>query len=60
MTAMLPLAAFIPAETTFLDRGLSFLGIPILIGLAWLLSTNRKAINWKTVGWGLRSRSSLG
>ncbi len=53
MTAMLPLAAFIPAETTFLDRGLSFLGIPILIGLAWLLSTNRKAINWKTVGWGV-------
>lgn len=50
---MLPLAAFIPAETTFLDRGLSFLGIPILIGLAWLLSTNRKAINWKTVGWGV-------
>jgi CNT family concentrative nucleoside transporter len=53
MTSLLPLAAFIPAETTLLDRGLSFLGIPILIGIAWLLSTNRKAINWKTVGWGV-------
>ncbi len=53
MTALLPLAAFIPAETTMLDRGLSFLGIPILLFLAWLLSTNRKAINWKTVGWGV-------
>lgn len=50
---MFHLAVFLPAETTVLDRGISLLGIPILIGLAWLLSTNRKAISWKPVAWGV-------
>ena len=50
---MFQLAVFLPAETTFFDRGISLLGIPILIGLAWLLSTNRKAISWKPVAWGV-------
>lgn len=50
---MFQLAVFLPAETTVLDRGVSLLGIPILIGLAWLLSTNRKSINWKPVAWGV-------
>jgi CNT family concentrative nucleoside transporter len=31
----------------------AILGFVIILGLTWLLSTNRKAINWKTVGWGL-------
>ncbi|MDG1480690.1 MAG: nucleoside transporter C-terminal domain-containing protein [Myxococcota bacterium] len=50
---MLTVAAFLSAETTLLDRGISLLGIPILIGLAWLLSHNRKAVNWKPVAWGV-------
>ena len=50
---MLPLAVFLPVETTLFDRGVSLLGIPILVGLAWLLSTNRKAISWKPVAWGV-------
>ena len=53
MPGMFHLAVFLPAETTFLDRGISFLGIPILVGLAWLLSTNRKSISWKPVIWGV-------
>jgi len=32
---------------------ISTLGIGTLIFLAWLFSSNRKAINWKLVGWGL-------
>ncbi len=32
-------------------RGL--LGMVVLIGIAWLFSTDRKAINWRTVGIGL-------
>ena len=28
----------------------AILGIIVLVGLAWLLSSNRKAINWRTVG----------
>ena len=32
---------------------LSILGIVILIGLAWLMSENRKRVNWRLVFWGL-------
>jgi concentrative nucleoside transporter, CNT family len=32
---------------------LSVLGIFILIGLAWLMSENRKRVNWRLVFWGL-------
>ena len=31
----------------------SFAGIFILIGFAWLLSPNKKCINWRLTGWGL-------
>ena len=31
----------------------SFLGIFIIAGFAWLLSTNRKVVNWRVVGWGI-------
>jgi CNT family concentrative nucleoside transporter len=50
---MFQLAVFLPAETTLFDRGISLLGIPVLIGLAWLMSSNRKAVNWKPVAWGV-------
>ena len=32
---------------------IGLLGIVVLIGLAWLLSKDRRLIPWKTVGWGL-------
>ncbi len=31
----------------------SFFGIFILIGLAWLLSANKKQVSWRVVSWGL-------
>jgi len=31
----------------------SFLGIFIIAGFAWLLSANRKVVNWRVVGWGI-------
>lgn len=31
----------------------ALLGFVVILGIAWLMSNNRKAINWKTVGWGL-------
>ncbi|THD68929.1 Na+ dependent nucleoside transporter [Robertkochia marina] len=43
--------------TTSLIRG--FLGMFILLLIAWLFSSNRKAINWKTVGIGLASQLIL-
>lgn len=32
---------------------ISLVGMFAMIGLAWLLSTDRKRVNWRTVGWGL-------
>jgi CNT family concentrative nucleoside transporter len=32
---------------------ISFLGIFIIVGFAWLLSANRKVVNWRVVGWGI-------
>lgn len=31
----------------------SFVGIFILIAVGWLLSTDRKVMNWRLIGWGL-------
>jgi CNT family concentrative nucleoside transporter len=36
-----------------LDRAVSFLGIFAIIGLAWLMSSDRKRVNWKLVGIGV-------
>jgi CNT family concentrative nucleoside transporter len=32
---------------------ISLLGMCVLIGIAWAVSTNRKQFPWRTVGWGL-------
>lgn len=34
-------------------RLLSFSGLGVMIGIAWLMSTNRKAISWRPVIWGV-------
>lgn len=50
----------IPSEGFSIDsllRGL--LGMLVLIGLSYLLSKNRKAINWKTIGFGLLAQIIL-
>jgi CNT family concentrative nucleoside transporter len=31
----------------------SLLGIFVIAGFAWLLSANRKVVNWRVVGWGI-------
>lgn len=36
-----------------MERFTGILGLATILGLAYAFSTNRKAINWKTVGWGL-------
>ncbi|HSR50179.1 MAG TPA: NupC/NupG family nucleoside CNT transporter [Acidobacteriota bacterium] len=36
-----------------MDRLIGLVGIALLLGLAWLFSTKRSAIRWKTVAWGL-------
>jgi CNT family concentrative nucleoside transporter len=32
---------------------ISFCGIFFLVGFAWLLSTDRRTVNWKLLGWGV-------
>ncbi len=36
-----------------MERFIGVLGVFVLMGIAWLLSTNRRAINWRTVGVGV-------
>jgi len=47
------LAIITPTETGLGGRALSAFGLLVLIFLAWLLSANRKAVNWKPVVWGV-------
>ncbi|MFA7288511.1 MAG: nucleoside transporter C-terminal domain-containing protein [Melioribacteraceae bacterium] len=36
-----------------LTRVLNIIGIPALMLIAWLFSTNKKVINWRVIAWGL-------
>ena len=36
-----------------MEKLISLIGIPIQIGICYALSTNRKKIDWKLVGWGI-------
>ncbi len=40
-------------ESHYLGRFTGLLGLIVLLAVAYALSTNRKAIRWRTVGWGL-------
>jgi len=39
---------------------ISFLGIFVLIGIAWLLSANRKIMNWRLILWGISLQMVFG
>ena len=40
-------------DTSLGDRARSLLGLLLLGGVAWAFSTNRKAVDWRLVAWGL-------
>ena len=46
--------------TTFSQRAMSVFGIFVLLGIAWLLSRNRKAVKWRPVVWGIGLQVVLG
>jgi concentrative nucleoside transporter, CNT family len=50
---------FFNATTRNMDRFIGLLGIVVLLGIAYLLSNNRKAINYRTVGMGLLIQALL-
>ncbi|UPT76043.1 MAG: NupC/NupG family nucleoside CNT transporter [Elusimicrobiota bacterium] len=41
------------APSTVLERSTSFLGLFALVGICWLISTDRKKVDWKLVAWGM-------
>ena len=43
-----------------MGRWAGVLGMAVILGLAWLFSTNRKAIKLKTIVWGLGLQLALG
>lgn len=48
------------APSTVLQRSTSFFGLFALVGLCWLMSTDRKKINWKLVAWGMFLQFAFG
>ena len=40
-------------DTSLLDRLRSVVGLLVLLGIAWSMSTDRSRIPWRVVGWGL-------
>ena len=58
-----PMSNILPEQVKFnldlVDLARGFLGMAVLIGIAWIFSTNRKAINWRMVGTGLLIQVSL-
>lgn len=52
--------AFIPHETTLFERLVSLTGIGAMVGIAWLMSSDRKAISWRPVIWGVLLQLVLG
>jgi len=47
-------------DTPLSHRLLSLFGIVVLVGIAWLLSRNRKAIKWRPVVWGIALQIGFG
>ncbi len=43
-----------------LMRGMSLVGLFVIVGLAWLMSENKKAIAWRLVFWGMGLQLALG
>jgi concentrative nucleoside transporter, CNT family len=43
-----------------MERVISVLGLGVLVGLAWLLSTNRRAVSWRPVLWGVGLQLAIG
>jgi len=67
MNTALPLLTAVAAEAgqaagsvPFAQRALSFFGLFVMIGLAWLLSTNRRGVRWRPVIWGVVLQLVLG
>ena len=41
------------ARTLIMQNLISLIGLLLLVGFAWLLSTDRRNMNWRVIGWGI-------
>ncbi len=46
-------------NSTLAERGMSLFGLAAFLGIAWLLSTNRRRVEWKVVVWGTAQQFSI-
>src|SRR6476646_5639040 len=46
--------------TEMIHRAVSVLGFMVFAGIAWLLSTNRRKIAWRTIAWGVALQLLMG
>ncbi|MDG2083614.1 MAG: Na+ dependent nucleoside transporter N-terminal domain-containing protein, partial [Planctomycetota bacterium] len=47
-------------KSSMTDRARSLLGIFVFLGLCFLLSTRKSAVNWRTIIWGVALQFTLG
>ena len=47
------IATFVNDPASLPERAISLLGLAVMIGIAWVLSTNRRGIRWRPVVWGV-------
>ena len=52
--------SFVPHETAWWERLISFLGVFAMVGIAWVLSVDRARIAWRPVAWGIGLQLGLG
>ena len=50
----------LPVQNQLLLRFISFLGLVVMLGLAWALSENRRKVSWRLVFWGVGLQVMLG
>src|SRR5215468_12698167 len=43
-----------------IHNAVSFLGFMVFLGIAWLLSNNRKKVAWRTIAWGIALQLLIG
>lgn len=47
-------------DTPFIQRLMGIVGMAVMIGIAWALSSNRKKVNWKLVSYGIALQAVFG
>ena len=47
-------------DTPLLQRGMGIVGIAVMIGIAWSMSSDRSKVSWRLVGFGVALQVAFG